>query len=773
MGDRRRCLSPLTSSTFHCPKPDVNPLSIDSELWLMAEHRIFEILCCIQPALASEKKRDEVISYVSRLIKAHYRSEVFAFGSVPLKTYLPDGDIDLTILSHQNTEEGMAEGVSDILQGHEHDPKFDVKNVQYIEAQVKIVKCLVNDISVDISFNQMAGLSALCFLERVDQILGNDHILKRSIILIKAWCFYESRILGAYHGLISTYALEILVVHIFNLFHSSLSGPLAVLYKFLDYYSSFDWDNHGVCINGVFKISSLPDIVVVPAENGSRLLLGPDFYNYCKETFAIPVKELDSGRHDFVVKHINIVDPLKDSNNLGRSVSRGNLHRIKCALTFGAQKLRGVLNGPGEYIGMGLEKFFANTLGRNGTGQRADANSPVPAFGTGRSDACDLNGDYDRCHSGLLQGQWYHNYRLPDHFHNIPSTLLSPSEILTKNSQIFSWTGQNGHPQKGTKAFLQRGLPGLCPCPSKRCTTGIDGLGNLRGTGTYIPDMARYKEIWSRTKSLENQAFLNQGAPCQSPEMTYQVLAQAEANSWIDLRPESFPLLPSINGSSNLFSGNQVHHVGDHGFLHHLTDESSSSSGQTDFRTSSESSSSSSFFPASDPEASLVGGDQVDDSLFSSSLAFSMAEHEKLEELRVAREEEYCQLKEEDFPPLPSYVVEPNSVAREEECQMKNLDFPPLAGNSLVVPCRVTSEKEYPLENQDLPPLVRVSVVEPCRVTREEEYQLKNDDFPPLVSNCVVKLCKVAREEESLLKEKEFPPLGIAVGLQEKKKNMY
>ncbi|CAI0431347.1 unnamed protein product [Linum tenue] len=703
MGDRRRCLSPLTSSTFHCPKPDVNPLSIDSELWLMAEHRIFEILCCIQPASASEKKRDEVISYVSRLIKAHYRSEVFAFGSVPLKTYLPDGDIDLTILSHQNTEEGMAEGVSDILQGHEHDPKFDVK----------IVKCLVNDISVDISFNQMAGLSALCFLERV-------------------------------------------------------------LYKFLDYYSSFDWDNHGVCINGVFKISSLPDIVVVvPAENGSRLLLGPDFYNYCKETFAIPVKELDSGRHDFVVKHINIVDPLKDSNNLGRSVSRGNLHRIKCALSFGAQKLRGVLNGPGEYIGMGLEKFFANTLGRNGTGQRADANSPVPAFGTGRSDACDLNGDYDRCHSGLLQGQWYHNYRLPDHFHNIPSTLLSPSEILSKKSQIFSWTGQNGHPQKGTKAFLQRGLPGLCPCPSKRCTTGIDGLGNLRGTGTYIPDMARYKEIWSRMKSLENQAFLNQGAPCQSPEMTYQVLAQAEANSWIDLRPESFPLLPSINGSSNLFSGNQVHHVGDHGFLHHLTDESSSSSGQTDFRTSSESSSSSSFFPASDPEASLVGGDQVDDSHFSSSLAFSMTEHEKLEELRVAREEEYCQLKEEDFPPLPSYVVEPNSVAREEECQMKNLDFPPLAGNSLVVPCRVTSEKEYPLENQDLPPLVRVSVVEPCRVTREEEYQLKNDDFPPLVSNCVVKLCKVAREEESLLKEKEFPPLGISVGLQEKKKNLY
>ncbi|CAI0560559.1 unnamed protein product [Linum tenue] len=408
MGDLRS-LSSLTSSTFYSPMLEINPLSIDSELWLMAEHRIYEILSCIQPASASEKKREEVISYISRLIKAHYSCEVFAFGSVPLKTYLPDGDIDLTVLTHQSIEEGLAKGISDILQGHEHDPMFDVK----------ILKCLVNDISVDISFNQMAGLSALCFLE-------------------------------------------------------------LVLYKFLDYYSSFDWDNHGVCINGVIKISSLPDIVVeLPVENGSRLLLEPDFYNYCKETFAVPVNELDSGRHEFVVKHINIMDPLSYSNNLGRSVSRGNFHRIKCALSYGAQMLRGVLNGPGEYIGKGLEKFFTNTLGRNGTGQRADANRPVPAFGTGRSDACDLSGDYDRCHSGLLQGQWYHSYRLPDHFHNIPS----------KKSNIFSWTGQNGHPQKGTKAFLQRGLPGLCPCPSKRCTTDIDGLGNLRGTGTYIPDM--------------------------------------------------------------------------------------------------------------------------------------------------------------------------------------------------------------------------------------------------------------------------------------------
>jgi hypothetical protein len=73
-----------------------------------------------------------------------------------------------------------------------------------------------------------------CHVLQVDQRFGKKHLFKKSIMLIKAWCYYESRILGAHHGLISTYALEILVLYIFHLFHQSLDGPLAVS---LDVYS--------------------------------------------------------------------------------------------------------------------------------------------------------------------------------------------------------------------------------------------------------------------------------------------------------------------------------------------------------------------------------------------------------------------------------------------------------------------------------------------------------------------------------------------------------
>ena len=42
-----------------------------------------------------------------------------------------------------------------------------------IGLQVRVVKCTVKNIAVDISFNQMAGLCALRFLEQVNIIFAN------------------------------------------------------------------------------------------------------------------------------------------------------------------------------------------------------------------------------------------------------------------------------------------------------------------------------------------------------------------------------------------------------------------------------------------------------------------------------------------------------------------------------------------------------------------------------------------------------------------------
>lgn len=66
-------------------------------------------------------------------------SQVCTFGSVPLKTYLPDGDIDLTAFSHDlNLKDTWASRVRDMLENEEknENAEFHVKEVQYIQAEV-------------------------------------------------------------------------------------------------------------------------------------------------------------------------------------------------------------------------------------------------------------------------------------------------------------------------------------------------------------------------------------------------------------------------------------------------------------------------------------------------------------------------------------------------------------------------------------------------------------------------------------------------------------
>ncbi|XP_054780559.1 uncharacterized protein LOC129288161 [Prosopis cineraria] len=352
---------------------------LDSERWLKAEERTAELITCIQPNPPSEERRNAVADYVQRLIMKCFPCQVFTFGSVPLKTYLPDGDIDLTAFSkNQNLKDTWAHQVRDMLESEEKNEhaEFHVKEVQYIQAEVKIIKCLVENIVVDISFNQLGGLCTLCFLEEVDNLINQNHLFKRSIILIKAWCYYESRILGAHHGLISTYALETLVLYIFHVFNNSFAGPLEVLYRFLEFFSKFDWDNFCVSLWGPVPISSLPDVTTEPPrKDGGDLLLSKLFLDACSSVYAVFPGGQENQGQTFVSKHFNVIDPLRVNNNLGRSVSKGNFYRIRSAFAFGARRLARLLDCPKEDLYSEVNQFFMNTWDRHGNGQRPDAPS--------------------------------------------------------------------------------------------------------------------------------------------------------------------------------------------------------------------------------------------------------------------------------------------------------------------------------------------------------------------------------------------------------------
>nr|CAD1841856.1 unnamed protein product [Ananas comosus var. bracteatus] len=359
-----------------------HPVAIRRDSLRAAERRAADIVARVRPTDDSESKRKSVVAYVQKLIGVSLGSEVFPFGSVPLKTYLPDGDIDLTAFGSAAPDSTLISDVRCILEYEEQnsDAEFEVKDVQYINAEVRLVKCLIDNIIVDISFNQMGGLCTLCFLELVDRHIGKDHLFKRSIILIKAWCYYESRILGAHHGLISTYALETLVLYIFNLFHKTMDGPLAVLYRFLEYFSNFDWDNYCISLYGPVAIASLPDIVIEDTDiRSADLLLSQEFVKRSIKKFSLPLTESEKSSAKFCPKYLNIIDPLRENNNLGRSVSKGNFFRIRSAFSYGARKLCDILILPRKFIENELSLFFSNTLEMHGNGQRPDLQRRMPS----------------------------------------------------------------------------------------------------------------------------------------------------------------------------------------------------------------------------------------------------------------------------------------------------------------------------------------------------------------------------------------------------------
>ncbi|KAL5811404.1 hypothetical protein ACOSQ3_028138 [Xanthoceras sorbifolium] len=280
---------------------------LDTERWAQAEERAAELIARIQPNQLSENQRNAIESYMKCLITKCFSCQVFAYGSVPLKTYLPDGDIDLTAFSkNQNLMSTWYYKLEEVLEKEKkrEDAVFHVTEVQIILAKVPLVKCIVENIVVDISFNQLGGLSALCFLEEVDNLISNDHLFKRSIILIKAWCYYESRTLGAHYGLISTYALETLVLYIFHVFDNSFAGPLERM---------FVTSGSDYCI--------LYTTADPPRRDGGELSLSKTVYS-CISAYTILPLGQGNPELPFSLKHFNIIDPLLTNNNLGNSVNK-------------------------------------------------------------------------------------------------------------------------------------------------------------------------------------------------------------------------------------------------------------------------------------------------------------------------------------------------------------------------------------------------------------------------------------------------------------------
>ena len=80
--------------------------------------------------------------------------------------------------------------------GHSKWTDLQIRNVTFVNGEIKIVKCLVNNIQVDVSFRQVRGpwtrltpqtssIAVSLLVEAADHHFGHNHVFKRSVLLIK------------------------------------------------------------------------------------------------------------------------------------------------------------------------------------------------------------------------------------------------------------------------------------------------------------------------------------------------------------------------------------------------------------------------------------------------------------------------------------------------------------------------------------------------------------------------------------------------------------
>jgi hypothetical protein len=315
----------------------------------------------ISPNTESELLRQKIIGCVERIIAAtvmgcgipESKCVVFTFGSVPLKTYLPNSDIDIGSCIPSSMVKTFFSTLSSQLQQSKNEA-IPIDSINFINARGVngLIKCVANGVQVDVSVNTSNAYETLCFLEEMDQLVGQDHLFKRSILLVKAWCMYESRIMGSFSALLSSYAVEVIVFHVLNVYHSSATSPLTVLLQFLRLVAGFDFSQQLLTIFGSTSLDEncLPRRSGIiqytpPASKSPYTLVPPALPRFSPDELNVCVSEYCKAqtadqRHPFSPKHLNIADPLDNSNNLGRGISFSNFLRIRNATAKGFEYLQ-------------------------------------------------------------------------------------------------------------------------------------------------------------------------------------------------------------------------------------------------------------------------------------------------------------------------------------------------------------------------------------------------------------------------------------------------
>jgi hypothetical protein len=281
-----------------------------------------ETLCqqmsVLEDALIPNEKtlenRFQVFLYVRDLISRTLGVPLFPIGSTISHTFLKDSDMNCTAFVsakaplvddtwYVKVNEALCLSAFQQQSNSSDSPVANnivVSNVSFVNREMKMIRSIINGITVDITMNQYQSLFMETVIERVDNFIGRDHLFKRSLLLIKAWFQYESS-KYTYGGgsltnantaistttslkyvesnsAVSTWSIAIMLIATFHNFGAEMHFPFQALGYFFRYTTNFDWMNSALTVFGAVSISALEEYH--PIENPSTGFFPADLFKF-------------------------------------------------------------------------------------------------------------------------------------------------------------------------------------------------------------------------------------------------------------------------------------------------------------------------------------------------------------------------------------------------------------------------------------------------------------------------------------------------------------
>ena len=410
------------------------------------------ILDIIGPTLERENKRNINLNIVKSIITKifqnklpDYTTYILTYGSFPMKAYLKNADIDVTIFFGPKIEKKVLielpldlinkaiHLIKEEFERYNKEISFELfSDIKIIMADIRLLKCKIGSISLDISVNNFSGLYKIVLIDYIEnqfksQFNKNNlfldtsysdnklNIFRRTLLLVKGWCYFEGNLMGSNIGLMASYTLEILVIYVFNNYYEFIYNEFDGFEKFFEIMEKINWEKNIISLFGVFsninfqkKLSIFNTHLQNSKDKDNKDTNEPfwyykDKYNKIDKGFNIllnnandkdnepllklnelkklitPVnksigniylkkegKLINSANFD---KLINILDPINNYNNLGKSINYHSNSKMKKVIIYLNQQIKIIhkirkKGNPIFYINS-LFNLFKQTLSTN------------------------------------------------------------------------------------------------------------------------------------------------------------------------------------------------------------------------------------------------------------------------------------------------------------------------------------------------------------------------------------------------------------------------